>query len=100
MHPFVAAAFECSNHKQLSYVSKCKIKFAGIRFLKKNQGYKFMEKILDLYNEIYELKASNLGEGHTQTIDVLRHIVNTEDNIRKMKENIKKTRKHNEFLQK
>lgn len=100
MHPFVAAAFECSNNKQLSYVSKCKIKFAGIRFLKKNQGYKFMEKILDLYNEIYELKSRNIGEGHPQTIDVLRHIVKIEHSIMKMKENIKKTKKRNEFLQK
>ena len=100
MHPVVIQSFECSNHKSLSYVSKCKIKFAGIRFLRKSQGYKFMEKILDLYNEIYELKSRNIGEGHPQTIDVLRHIVKIEHSIMKMKENTKNNKKRNEFLKK
>jgi len=98
LHPSVALAFNCSKYKNLSYSTKCKIKFNGIRFLRKNHGYKFMEKILDLYNEIYELKSSNLGEGHPQTIDVVRMIVKIENNIMKMKENIKKTRKNNMFL--
>lgn len=100
MHPSVCLAFDCSKYNNLSYVSKCRIKFAGIRFLRKNQGYKFMEKILDLYNEIYELKSSNLGEGHHQTIDVMRDIVQIEKNIMRMKENTKNNKRNKKFLTK
>jgi len=100
MHPCVCLAFDCSKYNNLSYVSKCRIKFAGIRFLRKNQGYKFMEKMLNLYNEIYELKSNNLGQGHPQTIDVTRHIVQIEKNIMKMKENTKNNKKKNNFLKK
>ena len=59
-----------------------------------------MEKILDLYNEIYELKSSNLGEGHHQTIDVMRDIVQIEKNIMRMKENTKNNKRNKNFLTK
>jgi len=85
LHPSVALAFDCSKYNNISYSTKCKIKFNGIRCLRKNHGYKFMEKIFDLYNEIYMLKSDNLGEGHPQTIDVARMIVEIENRISKMK---------------
>jgi len=59
-----------------------------------------MEKMLNLYNEIYELKSNNIGQGHPQTIDVTRHIVQIEKNIMKMKENTKNNKRKNNFLKK
>jgi len=85
VHPSVALAFDCSNYNNISYSTKCKIKFNGIRCLRKNHGYKFMEKIFDLYNEIYMLKSDNLGEGHPQTIDIARMILEIDNRITKMK---------------
>ena len=99
LHPSVALAFDCTNYNNISYNTKCKIKLNGIRFLRKNQGYKFMEKILELYNDIYELKSVNIGEGHHQTIDITRMIVEIENRITKMKIANKHSRIHNQQQQ-
>lgn len=100
MHPIVSLAFDCSNHKNMSFVTKCKLKYRGIQALNKSQGKMFLYKILQLYEEIALLKSENIGQGHHQTIDVYRKIVDVERRIKSMEYNNKmnKLRKNDEVM--
>ena len=87
----VEIAFDCNRVKNNdSFVTHCKLKFAGIRYLKKHKMKNHLKLILHLYNEIYQLKSTYLGTGHHQTIDVLRRIVETENMIDKTNKNKKR----------
>ena len=87
----VDIAFDCDRMKNNnSFVTHCKLKYAGIRYLNKHKMKNYMKLILHLYNEIYDIKRRHLGEGHHQTIDVLRRIVETENMIDKTNKKRKK----------
>lgn len=98
MHPTVSLAFDCSTYNNISFVTKCKLKYRGIQTLNKIQGKLFLYKILQLYEEIAILKSENIGQGHHQTIDVYRKIVDIECRIKSMENNNKmnKLRQKNE----
>lgn len=95
MHPTVSLAFDCTHNNNISFVTKCKLKYRGIQTLNKKQGKLFLYKILELYQEIARLKGQNIGEGHHQTIDVYRKIVDTERKIHSMELNNKQNRIRN-----
>tara|TARA_B110000967_G_scaffold209904_1_gene268474 strand:- start:2646 stop:2978 length:333 start_codon:yes stop_codon:yes gene_type:complete len=96
MHPTVSLALNCSKNNNNSFITKCKLKFQGVKYLNKNQGKLYLYTLLQLYQEIAFLKGTNLGEGHHQTIDVYRKIVDIERKINSMEENNKKNRKQNQ----
>ena len=38
MHPTVSLAFDCTHNNNISFVTKCKLKYRGIQTLNKKQG--------------------------------------------------------------
>jgi hypothetical protein len=92
----VVIAIECTNNPKYSYATKCKLKYNGIRFINKYSCKNGIYIMLQLYNEIAELKEQFIGFGHHQTIDVYRNIVKIEKRIEAIKINSKKNKRRKE----